>query len=281
MKKRRSRRSRIIVIGLLLLLISWIIWTNINITTTQLTITNQKIPAEFEGYKIAQVSDLHNRRWGNKLTDRLRDEQPDIIVITGDLVDSRHTDFDAAMEFIDGAKEIAPIYYVTGNHEARLSNYKELAQRLADAGVHMMDDTAEQIEKGSAKITLAGLQDPEFVERDPDKGLRESIAATKLGSLLTGDDYHIVLSHRPELIGGYAEAGADLVFTGHAHGGQVRIPLVGGLIAPNQGFFPEYTEGVYSEGPLDMVVSRGLGNSVIPVRINNMPELVIVTLAHS
>lgn len=275
-KKKRMVWGSILTI--LLLIVVWIVWTNVNITTTHLTITNEKIPKSFSGYKIAEIADLHNHQWGNKLISRLKKENPNIIVITGDFVDSSHTNFDVAMEFIDQAKEIAPIYYVTGNHEAWLENYTELETLLTDSGVHMMDDKSEWLEQDNFKINLIGLQDPDFVERDTFDGIQKSIVTTKLTSLLNPDSYNIVLCHRPELLDGYAEAGADLVITGHAHGGQVRIPFVGGLVAPNQGLFPQYTEGVYHKNKTDMVVSRGLGNSIIPVRINNTPELVIITL---
>ena len=281
MNKNKKKLIWSIVVGTLLLIVGWVIWTNVNFTTTHLTITNHKIPAPFEGYKIAEVADLHNHQWGERLISRLEKEQPDMIAIAGDFVDSSHTDFDVAMEFIEQAKSIAPIYYVTGNHEAWLGNYEELERRMIAAGVHMMDDTSEWIEQDEAKINLIGIQDPDFVERASFDGIQESIVTTKLKPLLNEDCYNIVLCHRPELFKGYVATGADLVLTGHAHGGQVRIPFVGGLIAPNQGLFPDYTEGVYHENNTDMVVSRGLGNSVIPVRINNMPELVIVTLAHS
>ncbi len=278
MKQIIKKRTVWIAATILLLIIFWIVWTNVTITTTHLTITNDTIPDCFSGYKIAEIADLHNHQWGNQLIRCLKKENPDIIVITGDFVDSSHTDFDVAMEFIAQAKEIAPIYYVTGNHEAWLENYTELETLLTDAGVHMMDDTSEWLEKGDFKLNLIGIQDPDFVERDTFDGIQKSIVTTKLTSLLNPSYYNIVLCHRPELFDGYVEAGADLVLTGHAHGGQVRIPFVGGLVAPNQGLFPEYTAGVYHKNKTDMVVSRGLGNSILPVRINNTPELVIITL---
>lgn len=260
------------------MIIGWIIWTNISITTSHVTIQNKKIPDDFSNFKIAEIADLHNHAWGEKLLNLLADEHPDIIVVTGDLVDSSHTDFDIAMEFIGGATQIAPVYYVTGNHEAWLDQYPALESRLVDAGVHMMDDKSEWIEKGDSKINLVGIQDPDFVQRVTFDGIQESSVTTKLQSLLNHDDYNVVLCHRPELFNEYVAVQADLVITGHAHGGQVRIPFVGGLVAPNQGFFPKYTEGVYTQDKTDMVVSRGLGNSIIPIRINNPPELVMITL---
>ena len=267
-----------IILVVVLLITGWIIWTNINFTTTHISIKNEKIPEEFSGYKIAEIADLHNHKWGDRLVNKIKEEQPDIIVITGDFVDSSHTDFDISMEFIENVKSIAPIYYVTGNHEAWIDNYSELETKLYEADVHMMDDTSVLLEKDNSKINLIGIQDPDFVERDTFEGIQESIVKTKLQPLLDENYYNVVLCHRPELFKGYVDTGADLVLTGHAHGGQVRIPFIGGLVAPNQGFLPEYTEGVYHEKNTDMVVSRGLGNSIIPIRINNMPELVIVTL---
>lgn len=270
MKKHKKHTLWLTAAGIVLIIVLWIGWTNINITTTHFIIKNDKIPEAFSNFKIAQVADLHNHQWGGKLISRLEKEAPDIIVVTGDFVDSSHADFDISLEFIHRVKEIAPIYYITGNHEAWLDNYRKLESRMAEAGVHMMDDTREWIEKGNSKINLAGIQDPEFAEK--------SSVRNKLTLLLNHDCYNIVLCHRPELFHDYVEAKADLVITGHAHGGQVRIPFAGGLIAPNQGLFPKYAEGVYHQEETDMVVSRGLGNSVIPVRINNMPELVMITL---
>lgn len=277
----RKRKIIIAVILILTLFLTWIIWTNLAIKTTDITIENNKIPEEFNNFKIAQVSDLHNRKLGDRLIKIIQNESPDIIVVTGDLVDSSHTDFDTAMEFIDSAMKIAPVYYVTGNHEAWLNNFEDLEKRLTDLGVHMLDNKCQWLTKGDAKINIAGVKDPDFIERTSLDGIQGAIVTESLKPLLNNEYYNIVLSHRPELFEEYVNMQADLVLTGHAHGGQVRIPFVGGLIAPNQGLFPHYTEGVYSKDNTDMVVSRGLGNSVISVRVNNTPELVMITLKKS
>lgn len=275
---KKKHRVLWVLLAVLLSFALWVFWTNTHFTTTRLTIQNEKLPADFAGFKIAHISDLHNHDWGPRLAERIQKEQPDIIAITGDFVDSSHTDFDISMRLIEQLKSTAPIYYVTGNHEAWLESYPELAERLKAAGVHMMDDKAETLQRGGSQIGLAGIQDPDFAEQDWFGGVQQSIVTEKLEPLLDETLYNIVLCHRPELLEGYAQAQADLVLTGHAHGGQVRIPFVGGLIAPNQGLFPKYTEGVHHQGSTDMVVSRGLGNSIIPVRINNTPELVMLTL---
>lgn len=278
MKKFNLSKNIYVILMVIIAFISWVCYTNLNISKTEINIKNEKIPMDFSGFKIVQVSDLHNHNWGDKLTSKIENETPDIIVITGDLVDSSHTNIDVAIDFVKAANKIAPVYYVTGNHEAWLEDYDELENRLVDAGVHIMDDKSELIEKGDSKINIVGIQDPDFVERDTFDGIQESIVMKKLEPLLNDNFYNIVLCHRPELFNAYTEMKVDLAITGHAHGGQFRIPFIGGVIAPNQGFFPKYTEGVYHQDSTDMVVSRGLGNSILPVRINNMPELVVITL---
>lgn len=277
----KTQKKRVVwqtIAVMMFIIVLWIVWTNTHITTTYFTIKNDKIPDDFSDFKIAEIADLHNHPWRDKLIHRLEKEMPDIIVITGDLVDSSHTDIDISMEFIYRAREIAPVYYVTGNHEAWLDNYSELESRLAEAGVHRMDNVSEWIEKGTSKVNLTGIQDPAFEKEVIFGDIQKTGVGDRLTTLLEDGCYNIVLCHRPELFKEYVEAKADLVLTGHAHGGQIRIPFIGGLVAPGQGFFPEYTEGVYHQDKTDMVVSRGLGNSVIPVRIHNMPELVMITL---
>jgi len=246
------------------------------------TVTAGRIPAAFSGFRIAQVSDLHNAEFGEnnvRLLELLSESRPDIIVITGDLVDSGHTDIDIAISFVEEAARIAPVYYVTGNHEARLSQYDRLRNGLEAAGVSMLEDRAVELERDGEKITLVGLSDPDFTVRSDIFGEVPAMVSTKLESLAdTESSYTILLSHRPELFESYASSGIDLVLSGHAHGGQFRLPFIGGLVAPNQGLFPKYDAGVYMESSTQMVVSRGIGNSIIPVRFNNRPEIVIVEL---
>ena len=271
----RNRKNLLVLLLMLFVLIIWLIYTNINIETNKIDIESEKIPDVFDKFTIALVSDLHNYDWGNKLLDKIFDAKPDMIAITGDLIDSRTTDFDISLEFVRKAIKIAPIYYVTGNHEARIKDFPEFEKFLQNEGVILLDDTSQLLKIGNFGINLVGVKDPLFDRQNKTDAqvIDESLAKT-----LNKDYYNIVLSHRPEHFKIYTKNGADLVFTGHAHGGQVRIPFVGGLLAPNQGFFPKYTSGVYNEENTNMIVSRGLGNSVVPVRVNNMPELIIVEL---
>lgn len=266
----KKHKYLIITLTIIIILILWILWGNYSIQTTHFTVQDEELPESFNGYKIAQVSDLHNKDWGSQLIEKLQEEEPDIIVLTGDLIDSSKTDLPTALEFIDQSKEIAPLYFVTGNHEAWSEEYVQLKAELVEREITILDNQSIFISKGSSQIMLAGLQDPAFQNSSPEETLKT------LSSRFEG--FKILLSHRPELYETYAAQDFQLVFSGHAHGGQFGIPFIGGLIAPDQGIFPEYTAGIYTENQTHMIVSRGLGNSIIPVRINNRPELVTVTL---
>ena len=245
------------------------------------TLSSQELPTSFDGFRIAQVSDLHNAEMGEnneKLLNTLQEAQPHIIVLTGDLMDSRKTKVDVALAFAENAMEIAPCYYVTGNHEARVEEYTALKEGLTSLGVVVLEDTSTKVELDGESITLIGVNDPSF-QTDYLLGDAETVMRGTLSRLTEETDgFTLLLSHRPELFDVYVECGVDLVFSGHAHGGQFRLPFVGGLFAPNQGFFPKYDGGMFRQGDTCMVVSRGVGNSIIPFRINNKPEIILMEL---
>ena len=261
-------------------IVIWIAWGNSALMVNEIKITNDKIPQSFEGFRIAQVSDLHNAELGkdnNKLIEKLNECEPDIIVLTGDLIDSNHTNLEVALSFAQKAVKIAPCYFVTGNHEAWVgSQYEELKTSLENAGVTVLQDEAIELNYGDECIQLIGLNDPDFSERD--SFLSESILETKLSEINISNGFTILLSHRPEHFNVYQNKNIDLVLSGHAHGGQFRLPFLGGVIAPNQGLFPKYDAGTYTENGTTMIVSRGIGNSIIPFRVNNRPEIVLVEL---
>lgn len=266
--------------AVLLALVIWLIWGNTTLEQTVYTVKSQRLPESFSGYRIAQVSDLHNGEMGQNneiLLQMLESVQPDMIAITGDLVDSRNTDFETALAFAEKAMEIAPCYYVTGNHESRIAAYPLLEEALKELGVIVLEEAA-LLERGGERIRLLGVDDPSFQEDyqpEMDKQIMES-ALQKYDN--DSDTFTVLLSHRPELFSVYAEYKMDLVLSGHAHGGQFRLPLIGGVFVPNQGFFPEYDAGLFTSGNTHMIVSRGIGNSIFPIRVNNRPELVVVDL---
>ena len=266
----------------IIVLIGWIAWGNTALQLNEYQIKNENLPESFQGFRIAQISDLHNTEIGeenSRLLEIIQRAEPDIIVITGDAIDSYHTDVEVALQFIEKAVKIAPCYYVTGNHEARFSRevYLDFEKKIGGYGVEVLHDEAVMIERDGEHIFLAGLDDPSFASYH--NGIRYSNLSSCIKELFPEDSFHILLSHRPELFETYVDAEVDLVFSGHAHGGQFRLPFIGGLVAPNQGFFPEYDAGLFSEGRTSMVVSRGIGNSIVPFRFNNRPEVVVVELS--
>lgn len=270
-----------VVAAIIFALVVWIAWGNSALELNTYTISSSHLPESFDGYRIAHVSDLHNTEMGKdneKLLAMLRDAVPDMIAITGDLIDSRNTDIEVALQFVREAVKIAPCYYVTGNHEARVNEYGELKAGMEAAGVIVLEDARTEISLEGDTITLIGVNDPSY-QTDYLFGDSETVMSTKLEELHTDNDgFTILLSHRPELFDTYADHDIDLILSGHAHGGQFRLPFIGGLVAPNQGLFPEYDAGIYTEDNTNMLVSRGIGNSILPFRINNRPEMILIEL---
>ena len=273
MKNRKSVKI-IFIFVIAVMAVIYLYWVNTKIGVTNITVTSENIPDEFNGFKIVHISDLHNAEFGDGQKDligKIEAQDADIVVITGDMIDSRRTDVDKAVELITGLGNKIPVYYVTGNHESRVREYNELESKLIENGVTVLKNESIKIEKDGSFINIIGVDDPSF-------GMSAKDIFDTVSELKT-DGYDVLLSHRPELFETYCESGAELVLCGHAHGGQVRIPFAGGLVAPNQGLFPEYTAGSYKSGSTEMIVSRGLGNSIIPLRVNNPPELVVITLS--
>lgn len=288
MKKRIVRAIWAVAVACLVI---WCLWGNTALTVTPVDVFGERLPRSFDGYRIVQLSDLHDARFGaqnERLIERVAAQQPSAIVLTGDMIDSRRTKVEPTVALAKRLVELAPVYYVTGNHEARVP---EAAQALLDgltrAGVTVLRSEAVDLQEGGESIRLIGLDDLGVYYKalaGEAQDIQEILAAAKdalkgdLSALVRDAGFTLVLSHRPELIDLYAECGADLVLCGHAHGGQVRLPFGGGLYAPGQGFFPAWDAGLYEMGGTQMFVSRGLGNSAFPLRVNNRPEVVTITL---
>ena len=284
-KKTKKRTIILLVLAILLTVFGiYIAWENTVIELSKYTISSKSLPHSFSGFKIAHVSDLHNTEFGKdnlKLIQMLEEAEPDIIVITGDLIDSRHTDLDVSLNFVEKSGKIAPVYYVTGNHESRLDEYEKSEVRLKDVDVTVLRDEVHRFEKNGGEILIIGLDDPQFTPLSERAGKTPSIINTKLKNLKSDSNaFTVLLSHRPELFETYAENDVDLVLSGHTHGGQFRIPFIGAFLVPDQGLFPKYDAGLFMAGNTNMIVSRGLGNSIIPFRINCRPEIIMVTLVN-
>lgn len=282
MKIGRQKRNTILFVALCVILAVWTVWSNTALMVNTVTISNSHIPAAFSGFRIAQVSDLHNAEFGENNTELLKllsESRPDIIVITGDLIDAQRADVGIALCFAQESVKIAPTYYVTGNHEASSPQYNTLKSGLEAAGVIILEDETVYLERGGETIAILGLDDPDFIVKGDMFGEVPAMVSTKLRDLIADESgYTILLSHRPELFEIYVDSGIDLAFSGHAHGGQFWLPFIGGLVAPDQGLFPQYDAGLFTDGSTNMVVSRGIGNSIIPFRFNNRPEIVLVEL---
>ena len=269
------------IVAILILLIIWIAYGNTDLEIYKYNVKSEDIPSEFDNFRIVQISDLHNAEFGEnneKLLLMLKQADADIIAITGDMIDSRNTDIDVAISFAQKAVNIAPVYYVNGNHESRVfGEYEKLKQGLTDAGVTILENSSADITIGDETISLIGINDPTFRMELVDDTTEQNIAHQLVNVIPDNDNYKVLLAHRPEYFDVYA-GNVDLVLSGHAHGGQFRIPFIGGLVAPGQGFFPEYYEGSHIKENTEMIVSRGIGNSIIPFRINNKPEIIVAEL---
>lgn len=299
-KSRQKRRLMIAELTCIILVFScaaeYMVWEDNAISVSHYTYESDKISQSLDGYKIVQVSDLHNKSFGEDsifLIKKIKAEHPDIIIVTGDLVDSNRTDIDTALEFVRNAAEIAPLYYITGNHEDALSmrQINKLNNGIEEAGGVVLQSEFVIISRSQGML-YRGDNSIDFDEAGilynaPDDvfnliGLANSnLFHSKIHYITPhSQNLNILLAHQPQVVDNYTTEPVDLIFSGHAHGGQFRLPLIGPVYAPGQGFRPTYTEGVYRVNGASMVVSRGLGNSIFPIRINNRPELVVVELKH-
>lgn len=256
-------------------------WQNDSIVINKISFKNSRVPNEFNGYKIVHISDLHNKQFGEKqhnIIEKISGINPDIIVITGDMIDSYNTKVDVALELASEAIKIAPIYYVTGNHEIRIG-YEDFRAKLIEKGVVVLDNEKVELLRGKSRIEIIGLADTSFRRVKEIECQQVEYVETNLNNIVKeNDNFKILLSHRPHLFHSYSKYDVDLTFCGHGHGGQFRIPFVGGILVPDQGLFPKYSEGMHTENNTSMVVSRGLGNSAFPQRLFNRPELIVVEL---
>lgn len=278
------RKGKLLVfIIIIICMVAFLYFENNFITITKINIKSDKLPENFDKYKIVQLSDLHSKRFGKSqksLVKRIKDIEPDLIVFTGDLVDSKCYDIEASLELMQQIVKIAPTYFVTGNHEWWSGKFAALEKILKENGIYVLRNTHDKIRKDKDAICVVGIDDPASSKAiyEEERIIESEIEEAMKGIEKTGT-FKILLVHRPEMFPLYSQYNFDLVLSGHAHGGQARLPFIGGLVAPNQGFFPKYTSGRYEIRNSIMIVNRGLGNSIIPQRLFNHPEIVVLTLS--
>lgn len=272
--------GRIIWILLIGALVFSLIWSNGTFTSTEYTIQSPYLPNAFTGYKIAQISDLHGRRFGDKnedLIEAIEDFQPDILVITGDLVDFKTDQPETVIQELAPLVQKYPTFYVKGNHELNrdLAGKEDLKPLLEAVGVSCLENQQIPIVRRESKLVLAGLQEPyEYYQKRADE------THMPVGDFLgeKGDAYTILLAHNPLYWKDYLAWGADLTLSGHMHGGLVRLPFVGGLVSPEGRPVPSFDKGLYQSDSSSLLVSGGLGNSGRSFRLFNRQELVLITL---
>lgn len=236
---------------------------------TSFEYSNSKIPEEFDGYKIVQITDLHCAVFGEeqrKLIRCIEEENPDVIVITGDMFDKKRWNYESLQKLLEGISGMAPMYAVTGNNEYDdQSMYAVLTDLYEEYGVTLLQDEMVEIEKGEASIFLYGMY------------YRYYVAQQHFDLEGERNQFNIVLYHDPGQFEKIKESGFDLVLAGHTHGGIIRLPFIGGIIGNDGSFDSKYDYGMYQSGNCDMFVSAGLGSLEIP-RFYNRPELVAITL---
>ncbi len=239
---------------------------------------NTEISRKTPPIRIVHLSDLQCKQFGNKqqpLIQKIRESKPDLIVITGDLVDAFHYNDASWKELSDQLPSISPTYFVSGNHEWWAGNFKEVKQYLSDKNIHVLENDYALLKLKNRTFVITGLSDPAAYNGDTNEYKNR---LKTLENTIPKASFSLLLAHRPEFFKRYDHSKFDLVLAGHAHGGQIRFPFIGGLFAPNQGVLPEYSAGLYQGKHTKMIVSRGLGNSVFPQRLFNRPEVIIVDI---
>ncbi|MCI8662093.1 MAG: metallophosphoesterase [Hungatella sp.] len=258
--------------------------------TVHYTVGSKQIPKEFDGYRIAHLSDLHGQAYGrdNKtLVSKICGLKPDMIAMTGDMADQGKDSIQGLIHLSRRLGRLCPVYYIPGNHEQELPArvYAGLAGELRKAGVMVLENQKYTISKEGALLRLYGLVMPLPYYKDPRskdyvRGIHFSRENTR--ELLGNADprcCNILLAHNPLYYPSYRDWGADLTLSGHIHGGIIRIPGLGGVLSPDVTLFPKYDGGHFEEKGRHLIVSRGLGNHFL-VRVFNPPELVCITLRH-
>lgn len=275
-KRRRPLRAVLVAMALLLAA-GWVFFDQQNrIQTEVFTLSSSTLPAAFDGFRAVQISDLHGKEFGREnetLLRKVAEQSPDLIAITGDLVDDA-AQFSMIEPLAKGLVAIAPTYYVTGNHEWAIREAYTVKALLRECGVTVLSNEFFPLERGGETIVLAGIDDPNgpYDQKTPET-LGEELRAAY------GEAYTLVLAHRNEYHETYSAAGFDLTLAGHAHGGLIRLPFTDGLVDARRQLFPDYTAGWYAlEGGGEMVVSRGLGNVGYTFRLFNRPHLPVIVL---
>lgn len=243
-----------------------------NVRLTQYTVASAELPESFAGFKIVQLSDFHGAEFVDDIVSAVKAEKPDIIALTGDFI-TDGGDLPAVRALVRQLTDICDVYFVSGNHDFASGKIDELSDILSSCGVKYLRNEYVTIKRGDERIVIAGVEDPNsWADLEPPDKLVGRLRAE------FPDDYVVLLGHRNYWIEQYPELPVQLILCGHAHGGIVRIPGIGGLLGTDRTLFPEYDAGRFESGSYTMIVSRGIGNSVPLPRLFNRPEIVSIVL---
>lgn len=280
-----------IFIGIFILMYLYIKYNVNTLEVTRYVVENKKVPKEFDGYNIVQISDLHSKLFGEnnkKLIQKIKSLNPDIVVVTGDLIDGENNNYNVALDFMKEISKLYRVYYIIGNHEQKSlikkykDEYKDYFNKLHQIDFVNLDNNKVEIVKGDSNINLYGLTVPYscykyLFDNQETTSIDIDFLEEKLGKV-DREQFNILLAHTPFYFDEYEKWGADLTLCGHVHGGIVRLPLVGGLLSPDRKFFPKYDLGEYTKNKSTMIVSKGLGGSKVLIRVNCKPEIVNIKL---
>jgi len=289
-----SRKKLRTVVWLVLWLIAVIIIVVINYYNRHLIITNYKIndprwPAALNSWRLVQLSDIHNQATegpgNNQIISSVQKLQPDIITITGDLFDGDRTNIPNNLQLVKELTSIAPVYMVLGNHEFANDDYIKLIQLVEEAGAQVMRNELVTINDPGAPITIIGLDDPAAWGWPLSYKAQEQLTAKTLNKIMALPEFNstsprLILAHRPELWPQYLLADPLVILSGHTHGGQIRLPLIGAIYVTNQPLLAQYDEGIFTKANSYLIISRGLGNSFINCRFDNYPQIVTIDFYH-
>lgn len=264
---------------IVLILLIFLYYENNKIDISNYKITSNKI--KNEDLKILHLSDLHCKSFGKNqkyLIKKIKNINPDIIVFTGDLL-SRKAPKEKYINSFILLKELSktfPVYFTTGNHEYKSHSLDETKKKLSSFGVHVLINNYEKILIKNTAVFIFGFDDATNFNEGFNKVIN---TLENIKDMLNDSQLNILLSHKPNFFKNQSNYNFDLIFSGHAHGGQFRIPFTHqGILMPDQGFFPKLTEGIHKNKNSTLIISRGLGNSGFPFRLFNHPEIVVVTL---
>ena len=280
-----------IFIGIFILMYLYIKYNVNTLEVTKYVVENKKVPKEFDGYNIVQISDLHSKLFGEnnkKLIQKIKSLNPDIVVVTGDLIDGENNNYNVALDFMKEISKLYRVYYIIGNHEQKSlikkykDEYKDYFNKLHQIDFVNLDNNKVEIVKGDSNINLYGLTVPYscykyLFDNQETTSIDIDFLEEKLGKV-DREQFNILLAHTPFYFDEYEKWCADLTLCGHVHGGIVRLPLVGGLLSPDRKFFPKYDLGEYIKNKSTMIVSKGLGGSKVLIRVNCKPEIVNIKL---